>query len=537
MKLNQNNNLIVQFLKQRKWETVRIIIFGIISNILSILIPVSIGKYYELVFHLNTRRVKSLSIIPDEFWDTPSKFLIFFSVLIIIRFAFFFLYEYSLRKEAIIFIKEIKDFLFGHQLKVKYTIYKEKGIGKYLLRYSGDINSLKNLYIKGTIRVFIDVIMIVIALYWLWILNRNGAIAILLLSSLFYLILRLINKKLEFYSILKRNKTSGQLSFVSRSLNSILNIKILNKQNVELKKYKKKSNSIKNASIVYTKWFVINKGFISFIQYTILSVILYIFYKDSIENGETGSHLISFILLYITILPVIRRLFSLESVYKLGNISLKKLNNILQLDVDAINKGETLTISNPTIAFENVVFQNNFKNPINFIAKKNNLNILFLPKGISSLDIIYTILKINSIYSGDIKINKISIRKYSPKSLRNQIAIASQYVPIYGRTVYEAITKYRSKRIKKELLSLYESIRAPFSEHIKLKLDNTIGENGSKLSKIEIEFLALVRGIIQKKRIIIASEFPLLKSINKIELFNILKKQKATVILIKQKKN
>jgi len=531
MTFNPNNNLISQFLNQRKLRTFIIIFFGVISNILTILIPVSIGKYYELVFHVNARRVKSLGILPNKFWDTVPKFLVFFSLLIVIRFLFFFFYEYFLRKEAVIFIKEIKDYLFSHQLKVKYAVYKEKGIGKYLLRYSGDINSLKNLYIKGAIRVFIDVIMIMIALYWLWILNKKGAIAILLLSTLFYFVLRLINKKLEFYSLLKRNKTSGQLSFVSRSLNSIINIIILNKQEVELKKYKKKSNSIKNASIIYTKWFVINKGFISFIQYIILSIILYIFYTDSIENTSSGSNLISFILLYLTILPVIRRLFSLESVYKLGSISLRKLNNILQLDEEEINNGEILSVENPSVTFEKVVFHNN--EPVNFIAQKNKLNVVFLPKGVGSLDLIYAILKIQYNYSGTIKINKKSINEFTPKSLRSQIAIASQNIPIFGRTVYEAITKYRSKRIKNEILDLFESIRSPFSENIKLKLDDNIGENGSKLSKIQKEFLSLVRGVIQKKRIIIVSEFPLLKAINEIELFNILEKQKATVIIIK----
>ena len=531
MKFNPNSNLILQFLKQRKLKAFIIIFFGVLSNVLTILIPVSIGKYYELVFHVNARRVKSLSIISNRYWDTVPKFLIVFSLLVVFRFLFFFIYEYLLRKEAIIFIKEIKDYLFKHQLKVKHVVYKEKGIGKYLLRYSGDINSLKNLYIKGAIRIFIDGIMILIAISWLWILNEKGATAILLLSILFYLILRLINKKLEFYSLLKRNKTSGQLSFVSRSLNSILNIIILNKQEVELKKYKKKSNNIKNASIIYTKWFVINKGFISFIQYIILSVILYIFYIDSIENGRNGSNLISFILLYLTILPVIRRLFSLESVYKLGNISLRKLNNILHLDEENISKGRTLSVKNPSIIFENVIFKNS--NPINFIAKKNERNILFLPKGVGSLDLIYAILKIYDNYSGTIKINKESIKQFSSKSLRDQIAIASQNIPISGRTVYEAITKYRSKIIKKETLDLFESIRSPFSENIKLKLDDNIGENGSKLSKIQKEFLSLVRGVIQKKRIIIVSEFPLLKAINEIELFNILEKQKATVIIIK----
>jgi len=528
MKFKENKNLILQYLRQRKKETFLIVFLGVVSNILTILIPVSIGKYYELVFHLHPRRVKFLRIIPNEIWNTVPKFLLFFVALLLLRYVFFFLYEFSLRKEAAIFIKEIKDYLFAHQLNIKYQIYKDKGVGKYLLRYSGDINSLKNLYIKGTIRIFIDIIMVFIALSWLYKLNRQGTIAIVLLSLFFYFILRLINKKVEYYSLLKRNSTSGQLSFVSRTLQSIINTITLNKQNIELKKYKKKSNNIKKVSIKYNKWFVLNKGFISFIQYFILAVVLYVFYNDAQKSKSLGSDLISFILLYITILPVIRRLFLIETIYKLGNISLRKLKDILALQEEDFYKGKQLKVNNPTIEFIKVSFCNS--DLINFIAKKSKINKLRLPKGVDFLEIVFAMIRIQENYQGEIKINKVNIKEFSPISVRENIAIASIQIPISGRSVYEAITQYRSKRIKNKVYKKFEHIKQFFN--IDLNIDDDIGENGLKLSELQKEFLVLVRGLIQEKRILIVDQFYLLESINNESLFHLLQEQKQTVIKI-----
>jgi len=526
MNFKKDTNLILQYIKQRKLRTLLIIFIGIISNILTILIPVSIGKYYQLVFHLHPRRVRSLKIIPDEYWNTVPKFLIFFLLLIFLRYVFFFFYEFFLRKEAAIFIKEIKDYLFKHQLFIKHKIYRERGIGKYLLRYSGDINSLKNLYIKGTIRVLIDVIMIIIAMLWLYKLNRNGALAILVLSFVFYVVLRQINKKVEHYSLQKRNKTSGQLSFVSRSLQSILNTIALNKQNIELKKYQKKSSDIRDVSIKYNRWFVLNKGFISFVQYFILTVVLYLFYLSTQKGESSGSNLISFILLYITILPVIRRLFMLETVYKLGNISLNKLNNIIKLEEEKINEGEKLKVHKPSVEFNHVIF--NSAEPINFMARKLSINPLVLPKGVESMDVILALLRVKEDYQGEIKINKVNIKKFSRSSLRENIAVASKNLPISGRNVYEAITKYRSKKIKAEVLGTYDNLKKVFGIH--LNFEENIGENGLKLSELEKEFIALVRGVIQNKPIFILDHFELLETINEEAITNIIRDKNATVI-------
>jgi len=531
MKFNLDTNLIAQFLRKRKIKTINIVVLGLIANLLSIIIPVSIGKYYRLAFHLKSRRVGVLNFIPDAVWNTVPKFLLLFSALITIRFVFFFLFQYYLKKEGEFFVKQIKDYLFEYQLKIKYSIYREKGIGKYLLRYTGDINSLKNLYLKGTIRVFVDVSMIVIAMLYLFVLNFNGAIVIVVVSLFSYGLIRIINKKVEYYSLNKRNKNSGQLSFVSRTLNSILTVILFNKQEVELKKYKKKSKAVKNAAIIYNKWFIINKGLISFFQYAILAVVLYVFYLgNQQQNGKAinQSNLISFILLYLTILPVIRRLFSLESVYKLGNISLRKLNNIIRSEKEDIEKGLVLVVHNPRISFKNVQFSEH--NPISFVSKKMTCSELFLSRGVESIDVIASLTRINDEYVGQILINNHSVKDYSPQSLRANIGVVSPKIPLIGRTVYEAITESRSSKTKTKIQEEFIGIQSQFGALFNMSIDDKIGENGSNISTLQYELLCFVRGVMMHKKILIVDDFSLLEPINKEAFSAILKGYNGTVL-------
>lgn len=517
---------------QRKSRTFWIILLGIVTNLFTLIIPVSIGKYYQLVFNFEAYRMKLLGGVPSTIWDTVPKFLIVFLLLISGRYFFYFLHEYYLRNEGEIFIKKVKDYLFNHQLQIHNSVYKEKGIGKYLLRYSGDINSLKRLYLKGTISAIVDAMMLVFALFWLYVLNSKGAWAILILSVVFYTVIRLLNIKVEAYSFQKRNVTSGQLSYVSRTLNSILGVVLYNKQPVEFKKYRKKSKAVMKSAFKFNKWSILNSGFVSFIQYVILCAVLYIFYLDFDESKaqNQGGELISFILLYITILPVIRRLFSLERVYKLGNISLKKLNNIIEIESENITLGKVLKVNNPRVEFKEVKYK--AFDSINFNSKKMKYNTLSLPTGIDESDIISSISRLNDDYEGTIKINDCDIKEFSSKSLRNTIAFCTKEIPLVGRTVYEAITEYRSEKIREDVNNFFLEIQSAFGNISTLELNDRIGENGSQLTMGQYEILCLVRGVLSGKKILIVGFFPILETYYSDSFLEVLKMHEATIIKI-----
>lgn len=498
------------FLYKRKSISILVMLLGVVSQIVTIIIPVSIGKYYQLAFDFSARRMRFLSFIPDEVWNTIPKFLTVFFSLIVVRFILFFAYKFFLKKESEIFIKQIKDTLFTHQMYVDNSIYKEKGVGKYLLRYSGDITSLKNLYLKGGISVLVDGFVIITALSWLAYLSWLGALVVLLGAILGYIFVFFCNKKIEAYSIQKRNKTSGQLSFVSRALHAIQSVVLLSKQEIEIKKYRKKSNNIKNAAISLNTWRVINTGFISFLQYAILTLVLLVLYRTSNSNDLGGANLISFILLYITILPIIRRFFALETVYKMGNISVEKLQNILTLKAEDLDSGEIVANDDFTVTFSDVKFSNS-ANSISFKAEKNVLNYLQLPEKVTSLNVIENLMAIQHNFTGEIKVANLHIEDISKQSLRSKISIVSPQIPLLGRTVYEAITEFRAQRIKESTNQLLHNIQEKFGI-TPLPLDAVIGENGSNISELNYEILCFIRGINTNKKVLLVDEFKLLKN-------------------------
>ena len=102
---------------------------SLISNVLTVLIPVSIGKYYNLVFGFESSKSAVLNIFPDSFWTTVPRFITFFLVLVLLKIIAGYLEKYltGVLGEKLSF--RIRNQLFEHQLKMNMREYDEKGIG------------------------------------------------------------------------------------------------------------------------------------------------------------------------------------------------------------------------------------------------------------------------------------------------------------------------------------------------------------------------------------------------------------------------
>lgn len=520
------------FIRQRKRQSLMIVFFGMVTQLLTMMIPISIGKYYQLAFGQSGRRVQFMDFIPATWWDTVPQFLIFFMSLVACRYVFFFVYQYTLNQEGQHFTKTIKDNLFSHQLNVHYPIYREKGVGKYLLRYSGDLNSLRNVYVRGSLSVISDVFIVSLAFVWFFHLSPAGALVILVGSLAAYTMIFWMNQRVECYSMKKRDKTAGQLAFVSRTLQGILAVTLMNKEATELKKYRKRSANIVASAADYNRWLVANNGFIAFLQYSVLAVVLYLFYRDQ-EQGNTtlnGAYLTSFILLYLTVLPVIRRLFRLPTIYKLGHVSLTKLQNIYQLPIEDKKSGIAFTANATAVQlhFKQVQFAEGQVsvetiNPQHYLIQR--------PKTLAPETIFQALTRLNhpDDYTGSITINDRNINTYNAESLRTHMSFISEKVPLLGRSVYEAITLSRSKQSAKHAQHYLEKIQAALSipANARLSLQDKTGENGSSLSAMQYQVLCLVRGLNTTKPILLCDALPLIAETTYLSLLD---KEGKTII-------
>src|SRR5207245_1953206 len=135
---------------------------GLLNSLSGLLIPLFIGKYYQLAFQTNSPRGKLFDRFFFHFDNTGGQtdaiqlFFIFFIALILAKALFTFLEKYFSGYSAELFSRDLRDRLVQTQLAFTLPVFEKKAAGKYLLRYSGDLLAIQHYITKGILKFSID---------------------------------------------------------------------------------------------------------------------------------------------------------------------------------------------------------------------------------------------------------------------------------------------------------------------------------------------------------------------------------------------
>jgi len=495
---------------KNRWVLFKVFFSGILSSILTVLIPVSIGKYYNLVFNFSSYRSQVLDYLPFDAGRNVNSFLYFFIALIILKAICLFGEKFfiGILKERLAF--DLRNRLFFEQLNLPLPIYEQKGIGKYLLRFSGDLTSIQNYLARGIIRFFIDLTVVAITFAIIFSINWVIGLAVTTVFLLTIILLILLNKKLSITTRNKRNQKSSLLAFVNTRLRTISTVKLLNRHHPENKKYYKKSQFLYSYGISYQKTAAFIRTVIPFAMYLMLVAVLFFVYFLTKNGVETeGSSLLVMILLLITLLPVFNRLLRVNIDWELGSISFEKLFKVINAsNTTQQNELPTFQLKKGSIKIENMCYGYE-NNSLLF----NNLNLSILPNGITLLtgdtgSGKTTLLKLLcGMYipsSGNILIDEQVIHQVNAKSLIKNIAVISDETPLLGKTVFEAISYSRKVEKKKRAELILNELQ--FKNTKKIKLEDRIGDLGNHLSKGEKKLLVIARALLSSKPILLLDE-------------------------------
>jgi ABC-type multidrug transport system fused ATPase/permease subunit len=486
-----------------------VLFYGIFANILMILIPISISKYYSLIFEVSSRRAFILGVFPDQWVNTLPNFLWFFLCLIFFWMGFSFLQKYVTGILGERFAKSIREALFAHQLGVQMKDYNESGFGKYLLRYSGDMNSIRNYLTNGIISFIIDFLLVLFAIIAMIFTDVYLTIVVICGITIALLTVFLLNKSLYSVSLSLRNKKSGLLSFVSSRLPLMLTIKGFNRQHVEEKDFNERSEKVYSLGVKYQRVNNIIGVLVPGILYLTLCTILLTIYLLKSNNAHIqGEHLLGFILLFMTVLPVFRRLLRVSSIWKVGNISFDKLQGVMDLktEISAEEEGK-FKFKNGSIRFKHVSFAYskgvNILDDFNLKIEGGTTLVIYSAKGLPKTTLIKLISGIYHSDKGVISIDGQAIEELDKKSLRKKIAILSDDFSLLGDTVFEASSYSKANIRRIEVEQMFDELQKGIPEDSKVVLDFKIGDRGHKLTEFQRQLVVCARCFLTEKSVII----------------------------------
>ncbi len=503
--------LLKQFYSQHKLWIGITLISSILSSLLTIAIPVSIGKYYELVFDFNAYRSQVLDWLPVEVANNVPQFLYFFAVLVLLKGILTFLERYFIGMLGEKLVLNIRNQLFEHQLYLPSVVYDEKGIGKYLLRFSGDLKSIQNYVSNGIVRFIGDLTLLLFVCITLSFIHLQLGLLIAICLLVTTVIVIFFNRYLSKITRQRRRSKSILLSFVNTHLRGIHTIKSFNKEVPIIKQYNKRSDKVYHWGKQYQTITAFIRTLVPTAMYVMLGLVLLAIYQLKQQSvAIQGSTLLVFVMFLISILPIFRRLLRVNIVWELGNISFEKLLNVLNKAVFESESKTSLKVKEGAIQLYDLSFAYHEKAPLfeqlNWYFPSKSISLVTGASGSGKGSLIKLIMGLYAPTSGNIYFDGQAIETLQLKSIRKKVTIVSSQLPLVGKTVFQAIS-YSRKAIKRpQAAAILSKLQTNIPQDQQLKLDTPIGELGSLLSKGQQKMLCYARAFLTNKPLLLIDE-------------------------------
>ena len=429
------DNIIFKFIRRNKSYFALAFFAGVISSLCTVLLSLSLGKFYEIYFNDAGNKSRILHSIGISIENNLTAFFIFYAILLLIKgiteWGFYFFSKVSAERLTL----SLRNKLFTSLLFAEPKAFASKAPGKYLLRFSGDLQAIQNFFTKGIILFLKDIFFLLIGCWFLMKTDYRLALVVFLYIPLLPLVNYFFSKAIKNIIISRRNQKSDLLSFVSERFFNIISLKAFRKESIEKKRFKKKSANLYISGVQYHRRYAFIQAVTSLMLYALPLLLLLIVSFQNIVISK--AHLMAFILLIFMQVSALKRIGKIQTIWQAGLTSITKISQLLHYpaEIKSIRKEviefKSLALSRQ-VNDHNLIFKNTGKGAINFFTHPDADLLIKKLLGILPDD------------SEEILLNGRPLKYYSGPELRSIAGIATNHLHLYGSSIYDASVKGRT---------------------------------------------------------------------------------------------
>lgn len=489
-------NIYFKFIKNNIGKIIKIffflILFSVLTCLSSIYLKIIIDNYDIINFEHN---IFLILIITIFFINLIKNMLNYFRYILLIKL-----------NNAL----DLNVFqnIYSKIITLPYIYFKNRTTGEILTRIT-DLNNLKDLLTNFIISLFIDLLLIFIAIIFLLLVDYKFILVIIPILLFFVILFLLFKNKYKITLDELKDESEQVNSYIVETVTNIESIRNLNIDDIFINKFTNIYQKYINEFNTFNKILLKNNFLYDLLQ-NIFFILLIIVSFGLIKSGQlevTDLIIISSLGTIITnsIINIIDFLYKiLDSV-----ASFNRIKELCDIDFNT-NNGNECSIKINCIEFNNLNYKYNYKNNVlknvNFTINENDKLLIVGNSGIGKS----TIAKILSGYldvdDTQVYINKKDINNYNKDFLKQRITFVGQHENLFATSIKENICMGRiiddTLFIKVCKLMNIEEILVENN----LTYDCIIEESGFNISGGQKQRIILARSILKESDVYIFDE-------------------------------
>ena len=289
------------------WQTAETVLAGLLQSFTTLLLPLSLGIYYELIFHSGSGKGRILQQLGITEL-TLSEFYLMFLSLLALKFVFSWREKYNTQKLSKTLGLNIQGKIFEHYLAGYPGADTVKEADSKLFRFANEPRGIESFYTRVILAGTRDILLLILCFSLLY--RNDGALAnYILLCFLLFLSFQFLQTGYlrQSFKLYRKNRTS-LFRFAGNALLNKAVIAELHREAIELKRYQKKQSRLQVSSTPYYLQKSFHQAIFPILMYLCLGGLLWIIASHPSYTALTAPDLFSYILLVIMLIPALRRI-------------------------------------------------------------------------------------------------------------------------------------------------------------------------------------------------------------------------------------
>jgi ABC-type multidrug transport system fused ATPase/permease subunit len=503
--------ILIRFLATNKSIVVLTLISAFIGSLLSVLLPLSIGVYYELSFQDDSGKSQLLHDLGIHLPNLESYF-IFFLCFVVLKAISSWAEAMGMRTIEERFAHRMRYLIFHAQINHHYTTFTRKSAGKYLLRYSSDMLALQYYLSKGIIKCIADILFLLLAFYILFRIDASLTGILLAIMAISALLMTALSRFQSSPNEARRDARSSLIGFIEQRLQAFTTIKAFNRAHPEEAKFTKRNDTLLKSAIRFHRINALNKSIPQIVVFIAVGTLLFCASPLFSDRPTAHGALLIFILMLLYMQSAFRRLLRVPSYLNAGATSFQSLTTLLNSPSEVMHTDQSPKdlANHLSIELQSVEFSYSDSKPLfninHWQFPHPGIYRINGPSGSGKSTLLKLLLKLYSTTTGTIVIGGKDIREIGAHDLRKIMTIVGEDYPLVGKTIFEAISYSRKEKKKLEAAALLTTLGLTNESDASRYITATIKAQGSNLSSSERRMLNVARALLTGKPIILLDE-------------------------------
>lgn len=403
---------------------------------------------------------------------------------------------------------------YAHLQQLSNTYFNNTKVGQIMSRITSDLFDVTEFAHHCPEEFFIAAVKIIISFIILLTINVPLTLLVFAVVPVMTVVCVKLNRKNR-KAFAKQRVQIGELNAsVEDSLLGQKVVKAFTNEEMECTKFEEGNSkffAIKKETYKYMSAFqTSNRAFEGLMYLVVLTAGGIFLINRMIDAGD----MVAYVLYVSTLITTIRMIIEFAEQFLRGITGIERFLQIMDADIEIFDEEDAVEMPKPAgrIDFVNVSFE--YPDDHNKVFKNLNLSVkpgeklaIVGPSGGGKTTLCNLIPRFYDIDGGEILIDGVNTKKYTLKSLRQNIGIVQQDVYLFSGTVLDNILYGRSGATKEEVIDAATKAGAhEFIMGLKNGYDTYVGERGVKLSGGQKQRISIARVFLKNPPIMILDE-------------------------------